>query len=139
VPNLPRPGQSPRTNHHHRLTLAVTGVEMYDGALFLRYEVVPVPDVIAADAALHDGSGAGIAIDERHRVFDDCSSAYRRSHDGTRVVGVVRFRSLPTAEDVDLAILFSPLAHTKQVHRHLCQVRLRLQSGKSTVRSVRLV
>ena len=116
----------------------LTGVELHDGALYLRYELSPVPDELVGDTATHDGSVAGIAMDDQRRVFDDCSSAYRRSRDGGHVVGVVRFRSLQAVDDIDLAILFLPLAHTPALHAHLCEVRLRIEDGQATVRSVRV-
>jgi hypothetical protein len=125
-------------HHRHRLILAVTGAELYDGALYLRYEIDPAPDEFAWDTELHEGAtGVGVAIDQHHRVFDDCSSAYRRSREGTHVVGVVRFRSLPIGEDLDVAVLFAPLAHTPRLHGHLCEARLRIESGQPRVVSVR--
>ena len=122
IPRSTRPHGVDRSRRH-RLTLNLTGVELHDGALYLRYELSPVPDELVGDTATHDGSVAGIAMDDQRRVFDDCSSAYRRSRDGGHI---------------DLAILFLPLAHTPALHAHLCEVRLRIEDGQATVRSVRV-
>jgi hypothetical protein len=120
----------------HRSAVVITGADVFDVYLCLRYEVSPTPTGLR-DGALHEGGDAGIAIDS---VLHDChhgSSAYRRSRTGSHVVGALKFGPASWPEDCSVAVLFSPFAHTPTLHAHLCEVRLLIDGGRVRVVSAR--
>ena len=121
----------------HRLTVIVTGAEVFDSYLCLRYEVSPIPRALIGAVELREGDSAGIAIDSRRRVCHQCSSAYRTSRTGSRVIGAVKVGPECWSEIRTLAVLFSPFAHTPALRGHLCETRLTLDAGRVGVISVR--
>lgn len=108
-----------RTRH----TLTITGCVNFQGYVCLRYVVTPVPVELSADTAVSQRA-AGIAVDDRARVYRDCTVAYRRSADGARVEGTFRVApSLPLGT-VTLRVLFPPLALTPGLDEALCEAEL---------------
>jgi hypothetical protein len=113
----------------HRLTVIVTGAEVLDRYLCLRYEVTPIPRALIGTAELREGDRAGIAIEPRRRVCHQCSSAYRTSRTGSRVIGALKFGPECWSEIRTLAVLFAPFAHTPALRGLLCETRLTLDAG----------
>ena len=121
----------------HRLTVSVTEADVFDSYLCLRYEVTPIPRALIGDTELREGDRAGIAVDSRSGVCHQCSSAYRTSRTGSRVIGAVKVGPECWSEIRTLAVLFSPFAHTPALRGHLCEARLTLNAGSVGVTSVR--
>lgn len=121
----------------HRLTVIVTEADVFDSYLCLRYEVTPVPRALIGAAELYEGDRAGIAVDSRRGVCHQCSSAYRTSRAGSRVIGALKVGPECWSEIRTLAVLFSPFAHTPALRGHLCETRLTLDAGRVGVISVR--
>jgi hypothetical protein len=121
----------------HRLTVSVTDADVFGSYLCLRYEVAPIPRALIGAADLREGDRAGIAVDSRRGVCHQCSSAYRTSRTGSRVIGAVKVGPECWSEIRTLAVLFSPFAHTPALRRHLCETRLTLDAGRVGVISVR--
>lgn len=117
--------------------VAVIGTALFDRFVCLQYAVSPVPAALRDDGSLHEGDNAGIAIDSRHHIYRHCRSAYRRSRDGSRVVGVLEIgpSAWPTLGAV--RILFAPLAHTAGLDRNLCELRVTFEASRMRTTVVR--
>lgn len=120
-----------------RLTVDVTGVDLFDDYLCLRYQAAPPPDQLRRAREISEGPSAGVAIDGGHRVHSDCVSAYRVSADRSRVVGALKIGPVAWRDVGSVAVLFAPFAHTPELHGHLCEVRLEIHDGWVHTLSVR--
>jgi hypothetical protein len=127
------PGEGHGRRHH---TLAVTGAVVFHRYLCLQYVVTPVPRVLRAESSLHEGD-AGIAIGDHGTVYGDCSSAYRRSADGSRVIGALKISPALRPGTSRVRVLFPPLAHTPGLDQALCEVELKVDSDRVEPISIR--
>ncbi len=130
LPGIDRPPANKRRSEALPYRVRITGSGLCGEQLHLLYSVSPVPAVLAVDRNLHEGLGAGIAIDRHGRVHQDCTSAYRNSHHSIELVGRV---SLGPSQSLGLGavrILFAPFAHTAGISNVLCEARVVIDSTR---------
>lgn len=114
----------------------MTGAVEFHGYLCLQYVVTPVPSILRAESSLHEGD-AGIAIGDHGTVYQDCSSAYRRSADGSPVIGALKISPALRPGTRRVRVLFASLAHTPGLDQALCEVELQLDSDRVEPISIR--
>ena len=119
-------------------TVRLTGSGLADGYLCLEYLVFPVPPILLGDHAWHEGEQAGLAIDNG-AVHRCCRSGYRASDDGHSVAGAVKVGPVAWPVLGRVSVLFAPFAHTPELRRELCEVRLIIEAARVRGAQIRTI
>jgi len=117
--------------------VTVSAGERVGDFLYLGYEVAPAPPAMS-ETSVYERDDVS-AADDRGNRYIDCHGTYRRTADGSRVVGCLVIGPVTRSDTRWVAIRFAPLAQTPAVDDVFCDVGLELHEDRVTATSVRLV